>query len=502
MNILFLLCCLPLLLADSAQTIPLRQRLGGTADPLQVYQTILRAHQEADSAGTTVSYEGIDTLRLAIPPDAQSIPLQPFNDFGGAVFIVTNNARNLHLFASAPPARTLPIADTALLCRAIDSGDFRNIEPLSHGHWLLNVVDSTPWVDQRRGYAYGHYRQDILRIHDGTSADRPAAPYSDGESRPHILARQLDSLDPGLFFGNITLLRDSASTRATYLVRLENLPSATLQNITVSTPRSNILSANDAIITIYNSTQILIDSISLWGTYSRPNHSGYGFLLNNLRHTRIRKIKTISDWGIFGTNNMTDTRFEHSHFNRFDIHCYGRDVLFDHCLLRDGFNQFSSLFGTLTFRNCTFDNFTPIYIENSYNASTHFLIRVDSCVWWPTSQHRYFFHGGSIDAPVNRRKELATTSLPSFEIQGLAIRTSRGVQEIEFLHLSGNERIANTHGGLEKLTLKEVSLDGDDRTKIILCNKKIRLSSTAFPSVGPEVLDIERKAIRQSKKQK
>lgn len=461
----------------SAQVLtPFQYGLCDTLSPEEVYSVLLRTHRAADSCGGSVNYDGIDTLRLAIPSDAGSIPLQARNDFGGAVFVVSNNAKDLFLFQRTPRAYPIHVDDTMALCAAIDSGDFRSIPKLCEGDWLLHIIDSTPWVDRRRDHDYGHYREDIITIHDGISHDAPAMPYSDGSSRPSLFARALDSTDSEPFtFGNITLLRDGASTRATYLIQLENLPQATLSKIVVVTPHSKLLAANDAVIYIYNSTNINIDTLYIWGTYSRTNHSGYGLLLGNLRNTRIRGLKSLTDWGVFGTNNLTDTYIEYSEFNRFDIHCYGRNVTFDHCLQRNGFNQFSSVYGTISFRACTFDNFTPVLIEDTYNAYTPFLLAIDSCRWWPTHRRNMIFNGGFIDSPLNSREELQVPSLPDIVIDGLEINTTRSIKQVELIHLKGSERRAHAHRGLTDVSMRRVDMCGNPDTKIIICNKRVNL---------------------------
>jgi hypothetical protein len=256
---------------------------------------------------------------------------------------------------------------------------------------------------------------------------------------------------------------------------LDNLSQATLRNIVVVTPHSNVLAGDDAIIYIYNSTNIVIDSLTIWGTYSRTNHSGYGLLLGNLRNTRIRRLKSLTDWGVFGTNNMTETTIEYSEFNRFDIHCYGRNVTFDHCLQRNGFNQFSSVFGDVAFRSCTFDNFTPVYIEDTYNAYTNFMLIMDSCQWRPTAKRGAIFVGGRIDSPLNSREELQTPAFPDFIINNLDIYSTSGIRQVELFHLTGGERRAHVFQGPERIILRSVNMQGNLKTKIILSNKSVNL---------------------------
>ena len=458
-----------------AQTVsPFQYGLREAGSPEEVYWVLLRTHRAADSCGGRVSYAGIDTLRLAIPPDAVSIPLQRVNDFGGVVFVVSNQAKGFFLFRFTPEAVGVAVVDTQAVCRAIDGGDFRGHPVLGEGDWLVHIVDSTPWVDCRRGYKYGHYREDIMVVRDGVSGDRPAMPYGAGGSRPTLVARRLDSADAGgFFFGGLTLMRESSSTCATWLVRLENLAGALLRDIVAVTPQGGPLTTGDALIYIYNSVGVSLDSVTIWGTYSRPDHSGYGLLLGNLRDTRVRRLRSLTNWGVFGTNNMVGTVIEDSEFNRFDIHCYGRDVMFDRCLLRNGFNQFSSVVGTIGFRGCTFDNFTPVYIEESYNAHTPFVLRMESCVWRPMARRNYIFDGGPVASPLNSREELRTPSLPDVEIDGLEIETGRGIRRVELYHLKGRGREARRYSGAPRVELRGVGVEGNRGTKVVKSNRNV-----------------------------
>ena len=190
-----------------SQTItPFQYGLKDAQTPEDIYRVLLRTHQAADSCGGIVSYAGIDTLCMTIPADAQSIPLQKNNDFGGTVFIVNNGSKELFLFQYSPAAEPILVYDTLALCHAIDSGNFRNIPGLAEGDWLLRIVDSTPWVDRRRGYQYGHYREDIMILHNGISYDTTAMPYSFGGSRPTLFACRLDSVDTCPFLSGISYL--------------------------------------------------------------------------------------------------------------------------------------------------------------------------------------------------------------------------------------------------------------------------------------------------------
>jgi len=391
-----------LLLALTASAQPgavrlLDYRLAEAPSDTARFRLLRQAHLDALAAGTTVSYRGTDTLRLAIPPGAEPIPVGQHNDFDNAVFLVRNNTADLFLFQLAPPMQPVaaPIGDSALSA-AIDLGDYRSIPALSQGRWLLQVIDSTPWVNQRADHSYGHYRRELIRADRGLSPDRPAMPYGGTVARPRLLGRPIGA-DTAFLFAHITLLRHPASTHKTFLLNLENQYSATLAAVTVATPQSGM--TDDRIIRIYHCASVTLDSLTLLGTYSRTDHSGYGLLMDNCRDTRVQHLNARSAWGIFGTNNMHTTTLSHCDFDRFDIHCYGRDVTFLHCTQSDSYNQFSSVVGTIAFDSCTFTNFTPILIESSYNAYPHFVLLMHDCRWHLTRRRSTLINAGRHDTP-------------------------------------------------------------------------------------------------------
>ena len=436
------------------------------------YWVLYHTHRTAADSGVAVSYKGIDTIQIRIPADAKSLPLTDSNDFGHVVMVVKNNARSLFLFASTPKMEPLPYPDSNDLNNVIDEGHYFALDTLREGRWLLEVTDSTLWVDNREDHTYGHYRNELIRVSDGISTDLPAMPYSGTDARPHLRGRRVDS-DLPFLFANITLIRDSGATCRTYLLDVENRQQVTLRGIVVSTPIQSKM-VDDAIIKVYNCAEVELDSVALWGSYSRPNRSGYGLVMNNLRDTRVRRLTAVSPWGIFGTNNMYNTMMEDCDFNRFDIHCYGRDVTFRHCRQKNGYNQFSSVVGIIVFDHCLFDNFTPVLIEDSYNAYTHFVLRMDSCQWWLTRRNHTLMHAGRLGFNPNTRKELQTPCLPDIEITGLTTHTPKGVKELTLFYYSGKKPQTAPIGGIGHIDLRGWQ-DTGMRPAIKSANKKVQL---------------------------
>ena len=459
--------------AQQPATTSLATLLNSAPDDSTRFLLLRQAHTQALTNGDTLSYRGIDTLRLSIPSNAAPIPIGPYNDFTNTVFIVRNNAANLFLFSRTPAMQ--PIATDlpdSLLCAAIDSGDFSHIPALAQGRWLLQVVDSTPWVNQRIGHSYGHYREELLCLDSGRTADRPTMPYIGTVSTPRLFGRPVADND-NFQFSNITLLRDSLSTYKTYLLNIENLTSPILSNVTVVTPSSDLV--DDCIIRIYNCANVTLDNVKLLGSYSRTNHSGYGLLMDNCRNTRIRRLTARTPWGVFGTNNMHNTLFEYCDFDRFDIHCYGRNVTYRHCRQSNSYNQYSSVYGTILHDSCTFDNFTPLLIETSYNSYPHFTLRMHDCHWRLTRQRHTMIEAGRLDTLISSRPELHDKCLPDIDIDGLTIDAPFLLRP-QLVHYRG-KNISQPALGIKYINLRRVSTVKGNRIRFRLSDRRVMLSN-------------------------
>ena len=495
-RLLTLAASLLLSLAATAQhpaTTSLATLLNSAPDDSTRYRLLRQAHIQSLADGDTLSYKGIDTLRLAIPAGAEPIPLGTYNDFANAVFIVRNNTANLFLFSRTPSMQ--PIATDlpdSHLCAAIDSGDFTCIPDILHGQWLLRVVDSTPWVNRRIDHSYGHYREELLRLDSGRTADRPTMPYSGTVSHPRLFGRPIADSDK-FQFTNITLLRDSLSTYKTYLLNIENLKPAYLHNVTVITPTSNLV--DDRIIRIYNCATVTLDKLTLLGSYSRTDHSGYGLLMNNCRKTLVLNLYARSAWGIFGTNNMYYTHFIHCDFDRFDIHCYGHNVIFEMCRQHDSYNQFSSVYGNIRYTDCTFDNFTPLLIEDSYNAYSHFTLHINNCHWRLTRQRHTLIEAGLNDTLVPSRPELRQKCLPDIDIDSLTIDAPLLVTP-RLIHYRGKPTTQPV-GGISQINLHRVATPKGRAVRFTLSDKRVPLvnpvnlliSTHRHPDATPSVIN-------------
>lgn len=376
------------------------------------YDVLLKTHQAALAAGKDVDYTGIERIDIEIPNNFKTIPLTQVNDFKGCVFNVLNTSKKICLFA-AKQVGTPIIVNKEL----IDKGSFRSIHELRKGKVLLLIEDENPWVHNRRGHDYGHQRQDILLLEKGRAENSVVMPYDNSESSPVCKFVRLSNKP--LVIKNLTVSRDSASTFITNVVSVDGYNDVRFSDVTINTPESDM--TGDSALRVINSTNVIFTDVKIDGTYSQLKRSGYGISLGNVWNFKAERLNGKGNWGIFGNNNVNTALIEDSEINRFDIHCYGRDVSFKNVKFFDLYNQFSSVFGSVNFDNCEFRDFTPVLIETSYNTYTEFDVNFNDCVFYTTKQKNYLVNTGSLSGDVNTRRELSEKHLPKVNVSNMKV---------------------------------------------------------------------------------
>ena len=386
------------------------------------YRILYETHLAAIAAGVDVDYSGIRSIDLEIPRDAKSIPLTTQNDFSGVNFNVVNKTdKNIFLFTFR--GKSVPIEVSK---DDIDRGSFKHYPILAQGKHLLVITDDSPWVEKREGYSYGHERKDILLIEKGCVINKTVMPYNNSYSLPscQYYDLQVDSV----IIANVTLNRSNASESKVYLCAVNGIDNITLRNVEIHTPANDWTS--DVAISIKDCSNVKFDGVKIDGTYSRTNHSGYGVYMDNIWNFQVHNMTAQANWGVFGTNNVNVAHFEDSDINRFDIHCYGRDISFDNVVFRDKYNQFASVFGTISFNNCTFIDFVPIVNGPSYNAYVGYDVIMNDCVLKKQRGVTMLIDEGYIDNRVNKRRELSDRCLPNVTINNLTLLLGNQVQEV------------------------------------------------------------------------
>lgn len=414
------------------------------------YSVLYETHRAAVAAGVNVDYSGIGRISIEIPDNPKQIPLTRYNDFKGCVFVVTNMAKNSRLFNYA--AKEAPVSVGK---RNIDAGDFHLVEPLRKGRYLLLIEDENPWVLNRKGHNYGHQRKDVLLVENGRAKNSVTMPYDNAYSKPKCTFVTLD--DKPFVFKNITIERTPGCTFVANVAYISGADNVQISNVKIHTPANDLI--NDRGIMIYNCTNVTLDNVRIDGTYSQPDHSGYGFTLNNIWNLKVKRMYGKANWGVFGDNNINVATIEDSKINRFDIHCYGRDIAFKNVEFFDLYNQYASVFGTIRYDRCTFTNFVPVLNGGSYNAYVEHDIIFNDCVFNATPRKRFLIRVGNLNDESNERHELAQKCLPNVRIKNLVVNMTEGATDFYVFYGKIADRPESPIGHLSQISIEGLTIN-------------------------------------------
>ena len=465
-----------------AQISPLDYGLREAENGVDRYWALYNAHTDALVRQMEVSYQGIDTLELELPPDFKSIPLGPRTDFGGLVLQVTNNAVDRALFSMyTAPAKVM--VDKA----TVDGGDFRSVPELAEGDKLLILKDQRPWT-YRIGHGHNVFRYDLIWIHNGIGQNKPIAPWNTDST---ILNATFVSVNtaPKVFRG-LTLHRTANSSFKTYCLYMSGQYDVLVEDVHVTTPKSRMIA--DGVFSMSHCASITFRDVKVDGTYSgygRWRDYGYAFSLTNMWNTTFERVEADGNWGVFGTNNMSQTALVDCDLNRFDIHCYGRDALLKRCLLRQRQTQFSSMYGTVVFDSCRFVDCIPVRIRSSYNAYTPFDIEMVDCTFEVTSRYHSLVNVMLLGTERNGRPELSAKCWPNLKVTNMHVVAPSGVSTLNLYHPTGTmSELDIPVEYLSRVSVKGISFVRPNGKP---ANVNVRLSSHKFQTSKSLSYEIE-----------
>lgn len=449
------------------------------------YQVLYETHRAAVAAGVNVDYSGIGRISIEIPDNPKQIPLTRYNDFKGCVFLVTNTTKNCRLFNYA--AKDTPVSVGK---RNVDAGDFRLVEPLRQGRYLLLIEDENPWVMNRKGHNYGHQRKDVLLVENGRAKNSVTMPYDNEYSKPKCTFVTLD--DKPFVFKNITIERDPGCTFITNVAYLSGADNVEISNVKIHTPASKL--TDDRGIMIYNCTNVTLDNVYIDGTYSQTDHSGYGFTLNNICNLKVTRMYGKANWGVFGNNNINVATIEDSQINRFDIHCYGRDISFKNVEFFDLYNQYASVFGIIRYDKCTFTNFVPVLNGGSYNAYVGHEVVFNDCVFNATAKKNYLIRMSNFSNDVNARNELVEKCWPNVRIKNLTVNLTQGADYFYLFNTKVKEKLTASLGYLSTVDIDGLTVLTEQGKPF----KGMSLSNVEVNTVKPVDCTVQNVEVRQA----
>ena len=281
------------------------------------YWALYRAHVAAQESDATVDYKGLCRLDIEIPRDAKSIPLTSKTNFRGMRLTVVNNCKSFFLYEMSQSETKIEVSG-----RDIDNGTFQQYDELKRGLVMLVLEDKNLWVKQRKGYNYGHTRRDVLIIRNGRAVNTPVSGYNNAETNVKVSFVRVNNGQKTI--KDLKFYRSEQSTQKTYLVNLNNQYNVVLSGIKVYTPSSNMI--GDQVFRVSNCCHVSFKDVSIEGTYSATDNYGYGISMNNAYDILFERLMSKSAWGIFGNNNVSNVTLKDCDINRFDVHCYGKDI--------------------------------------------------------------------------------------------------------------------------------------------------------------------------------
>lgn len=410
---------------------PLQYGLNNAKTDIEKYWILLKTHSEAVKIDATVSYRGIKSLHIQVPQDAEPIPLTNHTDFCNLELYVRNDSNDTFLFKKSDKSRPLSI-----LKDQIDRGFFDKIDELKKGLSLLLVTDKNLWVKKRVGKNYGHVRKDIIVVKSGKALNKTISLYDNEETNVEVEYIHVNKSP--VIIENLQLFREKECSNITNLLFLENQYNVHIRNVKITTPEDTMV--NDHQFYIRYCAKVKFDNVTINGTYSRENHSGYGIYLDTVYDVSFNQLKAHGKWGVFGTVNVNNIKLSNCDINRFDIHCYGRDVFFKNCFFRNLHNSFTSVMGTVSFKECEFINFVPFSFRGDYNAFTPFNLVFKCCKFHVANSARnYLINARSLlESLPNDRTELQNVRWPNVIVDRLTIIRDNGYNGKVYLYNLGN----------------------------------------------------------------
>lgn len=443
---------------------PLDFGLADARNGIERYEALLSCHQQAVKQGVGVCYRGIDSIYLEIPPHAKGIPLTNYTDFSGTVLAVTNKVKDLYLFSMIQPVEGIKLEESQ-----IDNGNFENNKLFSSGDFIVIIKDKKPWVEERIGYGYPHFRRDILFVHNGKARNKVIMPYNNNQSESECHYRRVNGKQK--VFRNLHFVRTRESSYKTYLLKVVAEHNFLVKDVHVTTPSVNDF-YGDQVFMAEDCTCFMLEDVEVNGTYSRLDKYGYAFGLNNVWNHKAQRVKADGKWGVYGTNNVNKASLEQCNINRFDIHCYGRDVYCVDTRFHNLYNQFSSTYGVVKFENCTFDLFTPYLNASSYNAFVPVDVIFESCKFHLTRDRNSIVRFSGLTEQINSRKELSLKSLPNVIVKNCKVAIDNDVDIWYIIH-PGGIRYKNPIDYISRVKVS-IKTDKNTRRKMVVIPSYVR----------------------------
>lgn len=380
------------------------------------YSEIYLTHLAAKELGTSISYNGIKEVNIRVSAGFESIPLTGQDDFCGAVFHITNtqSTGSYILFTLTGEDDIVPNSIT------LDNVRNGNYSLDNNKQYTLFVKDTKLWTARRGATsAEDRYREDVICIRNNKAINYPCTTYDTDVS---IECTLMEDKPYQRYLRNLTAIREDGIGMIKF-ISIEYCSNMEISNVTLNTFKGNNTPKNgDNAFIMKHCALFNITNMNINNVYS-VSGSGHGYELDTVYHIVYDNITGYdNNWGIFGANNVNDVAVYNSNINRFDVHCYGRDIKFYNCTFTGNkYNQFSGMYGIISFEDCIFGSqFLPYLQEGTYNAYTFHELIFRNCQFY-ANRGLYLF---GFEKATNPRSELADKYLPSIRMENITYYSS------------------------------------------------------------------------------
>lgn len=439
--------------------------LENAKNDIERYWIIYNTHVEAARKNLLVDYSGIDSLKIELPPNAKSIRVEGSIDFKGLKLYIKNSSKNMFLFIMNNKKKNIVIPQ-----EIVDGDDFTSIPELRSGTYQLILSDKNAWVENREGHNYGHIRKDIRLIIDGKAQNKTVMPYGD-KSNTEVLSCYAEVDTTSKVLSNLTFIRSSDSENNTYFMRANYMDNVELRNMSFYTPEIDGRYA-DHIISINDCTNIIFRNVTIQGTYSQRRKYGYGISMDNVWNVRCYNLRGDAKWGVWGNNNVNTSYLKGCNLNRYDIHCYGRDITMEDCYIHDMGLSVASVYGEIIYRRCTLYHIEPVSIRADYNSYVPFDLKLADCKWYPTEKQNAIANMGRLDSKGNKRSELERKCWPNISISNLEVIHTPETKQVYLYRVNSDVELSHK---IEYLSIIDINGIHGNAVNMDICNEPVRV---------------------------
>lgn len=480
----------------------------------ELFRILKKKHQEAFDKGAELVYPSNMVLKVAIPQNASSIPLSPYTDFNGCKIIVENKSIDKFMLFSLSGKKKESAVDVD--CRMINTGDYTSLPQLRSGLKLLRIKDGNAWTHRAPEEGdYDVFRQDLVLIKDGKARNATITTYSEETSNPEC--QYIDASDEQKVICNLTIERSASSTARTRILQISLQNNVLVRNVKITTPfapqdTDNKLYKEDQCIRVLNSANIYFEDVMVRGTFSTAKIWGYAVNMENVYNSHFLRFDAEAHWGVFGNNNTNTATLTDCRINRFDLHCYGRDVTCKGCVFNNQIddshpnqvycptnvlNAFGSMFGTLHFEDCHFVKSRPVWLRSYYKAYTGFDIIFRKCKFDINPNYPYFVVTGLLDEADNTRKELKGKCWPNVSMRDCQVNVPDGLKELYVFYARRNSKSISEIDYLSSLNLRNVKITNSSSPSLKVSNVEIKLTKPLKTKIKRTSLRLEAGMLRK-----